>query len=81
MLQITRVDTVDGQTLDIELNNGHLVLFNMQSLLNSNVEYQGLKEKRVLPRPSTDGQSVFWSDGPRLMLTDILILLNREDNV
>ena len=26
MLQITRVDIVDGQTLDIELSNGHLTL-------------------------------------------------------
>lgn len=80
MLQIIRVDVVDGQTLDIELNNGHLVLFNMQRLLEADAGYQCLRDRKVLPRPGTDGQSIFWRDGPRLTLADILTLLNRQED-
>lgn len=72
MLQIIRVDIVDGQTLDIELSNGHLILFDTRRLQEANHTYDCLWDLEVIPRPHTDGQSVFWQDGPRLMLEDIL---------
>lgn len=72
MLQITRVDVLDGQTLDIELNNGHLILFDTQRLPQSNIAYDSLRALESLPRPRTDGDSIFWQDGPRIALTDIL---------
>ena len=79
MLQITRVDVVDGQTLDIELNNGHLILFDMRWLIERDPIYSFLRNTEVLPRPHTDGQSVFWQDGPRLTLVEIMTLLNRQE--
>ncbi len=75
MVQIVRVDTVDGSTLDIELNNGHLILFDMDSLLQENPAYQPLQGKEVLSRPKTDGQKIFWDEGPQLTLAEILMLL------
>ncbi len=72
MLQITRVDILDGQTLDIELNNGHLILFDTRRLPQYNIDYDSLQALETLPRPQTDGDSVFWRDGPRIALTDIL---------
>ncbi|MEA4926015.1 MAG: hypothetical protein VB084_11965 [Syntrophomonadaceae bacterium] len=72
MLQITRVDILDGQTLDIQLNNGHLILFDTQRLPQSNHTYDSLRALEGLPRPRTDGDSVFWQDGPRIALKDIL---------
>lgn len=72
MLKIVRVDIVDGQTLDIELNNGHLILFDTRRLPKSEQPYGVLQNLEVLPRPMTDGQSVFWPDGPRLALIDLL---------
>lgn len=72
MLQITRVDIVDGQTLDIELSNGHLILFDTRHLPQSDHTYDSLWNLECLPRPSTDGQSIFWRDGPRIALEDIL---------
>lgn len=78
MLKISRVDTVDDQTLDIELNNGHLILFSMKPLLESDPAYAGLKGKEPLPRPKTDGQSILWQGGPRLALEDILAMLKMQ---
>lgn len=79
MLQIHRVDIVDGQTLDIELNNGHLILFDMRHLAEESSEYCTLRNLEVLPHPCTDGQCVFWENGPSLTLTEILIRLSRQD--
>ena len=60
MLQITRVDIVDGQTLDIELSNGHLILFDTRHLPETNHSYDSIRDLEVLPRPNTDGRSIFW---------------------
>lgn len=72
MLQITRVDIVDGQTLDIELSNGHLILFDTQHLPKTNRSYDSLRDLEVLPRPNTDGVSIFWKEGPRITLEEVL---------
>lgn len=80
MLQITRVDIVDDWTLDIELNNGHLILFDTWRLPETDPAFAVLRKSEVLPRPSTDGQSIYWRDGPRLALKEIMTLLNRGDN-
>ena len=72
MLQITRVDIVDGQTLDIELSNGHLILFDTRHLPRINQGYDSLRDLEVLPRPDTDGESIFWKDGPRITLEEVL---------
>lgn len=80
MLQITRVDILDGQTLDIELNNGHLILFDTQSLPKTDHSHDSLWDLELLPRPSTDGQSIFWQNGPRITLTEILGWLSTQTN-
>lgn len=76
MLRISRVDTVDDQTLDIELSNGHLILFCIKPLLDADPAYAGLKGKEPLPPPQTDGYNILWPGGPRLALNDILSMLN-----
>lgn len=72
MLQITRVDILDGQTLDIELSNGHLILFDTRCLPKSDHRYDGLGALELLPRPGTDGRSVYWRDGQRITLEEIM---------
>lgn len=72
MLQIIRVDILDGQTLDIELSNGHLILFDTRQLPIDNKNYDSLRNLEVLPRPCTDGKSIFWKDGPKIALEEIL---------
>lgn len=78
MLQITRVDILDGQTLDIELNNGHLILFDTQRLPETEHSYDNLRNLEALPRPHTDGQNIFWGDGTRIALEDILCWLSTQ---
>lgn len=80
MLEITRVDVVDGQTLDIELSNGHLILFDTRRLMEADHAYDALRNLEVLPRPGTDGSSVFWGGGPRISLDKIMELLNMPDS-
>lgn len=80
MLQIVRVDIVDGQTLDIELNNGHIILFDTQRLFREDHTYDSLHDLEVLPRPGTDGQTIFWPGGLCLTLEEIIkrLLHNNE---
>lgn len=80
MLKISRVDTVDDQTLDIELSNGHLILFSMKSLLKTDPAYQALSGQVPFPRPKTDGLSILWKNGPKLALEDILAMLKAQEN-
>jgi hypothetical protein len=80
MLQITRVDVVGDWILDIELNNGHIILFDTRHLMKTDPAYNILRNLEVLPRPKTDGKIIFWRDGPLLYLEKIMNLLNRQDN-
>lgn len=81
ILTITRVDTLDNQTLDIELSNGSLILFNLRPLLDEDPAYACLRAEALLPRPRTDGKSIFWPGGPRLALGEIMTLLNRQGSI
>ena len=78
MLHITRVDIVDGQTLDIELNNGHLILFDTRNLPITDHSYDKMRDLEALPRPQTDGHCIFWQEGPRIALDEILQWLLRQ---
>lgn len=80
MPHITRVDILDGQTLDIELSNGHLILFDTQRLPKEDHSRNSLWNLQLLPRPSTDGHSVYWRDGPRIELAQIMALLTTQDD-
>ncbi len=76
MLQIARVDILDGQTLDIELNNGHLILFDTRCLPKTDHNYDALRDLELLPRPCTDGRNIIWQDGTRIALQEILSWLS-----
>lgn len=80
MLQITRVDIVDGQTLDIELSNGHLILFDTRRLPKKDHSYDSLRDLESLSRPSTDGRNIFWRGGPQIALEEILGWLSTQIN-
>ena len=75
MLYITRADTLDDAMLDIELSNGHLILFSLKTLLEENPAYAPLQGRLPLPRPINEGRSLRWENGPVLSLEEILTLL------
>lgn len=80
MLQITRVDTLDDYTLDIELSNGHLILLSLKSLLEKDPNYSSLRGEIPFPCPINDGEGVHWEKGPSLSLNKIFALLHKHEN-
>ena len=75
MVRIVRVDTLDNGTLDIELNNGNLILFDITKLLREDSSYTQLNKWDLLPRPLTDGKRIFWKNGPSISLEEIFEIL------
>lgn len=68
---IVRVGALDGNTIDIELDNGNILLLNM-NLLKSAPAFAPLFEGWWLLSPLTDGASVYWQDGPRLTVAEAM---------
>lgn len=80
MLQIIRVDTLDDYTLDIELNNGNLILLSLKSLLNKDPDYAKFRGKTPFSCPINDGLGLHWEKGPSISLNEIFDLLHRQEN-
>jgi Protein of unknown function (DUF2442). len=77
-LEITDVNTLDSYVLDIALSNGSQILLNIAPLVGCDPAYSVLR-KLPLPRPKTDGSSVYWPSGPRLPIADIFALLRQAE--
>ena len=76
MPKITRVDMLDGKTLDIELDNGNLILFNVSPLIETDKGFSALRgDDKSLPKPKTDGDNVYWEGCPKLTLSRIIELV------
>ena len=80
MLEIARVDILDGQTLDIELNNGHIILLDLHFLPSISHGYDHLKNLALIPRPHTDGRRICWEDGTQIDLAQIFEWLILQPN-
>lgn len=72
MSKIVRVDIIDNTTLDLELDNGSLILFDLKSTIDRKSEYKKLNHLELLPAPKTDGERIFWNDEINITLTEIL---------
>lgn len=75
MTEIISVNTLEDRVLDIALNNGSLLLVNLEPLFERTPPYPWLKKGIALPRPKTDGESIVWPDGSRLTLGELYSLL------
>lgn len=73
MLRIVRAEILDGEILNVELNNRNLILLNLRPLLQT-APYAALRRETLI-RPMTDGQNVYWRDGPALSLPEIFSML------
>ncbi|MDL2272959.1 hypothetical protein LJC34_00145 [Oscillospiraceae bacterium OttesenSCG-928-G22] len=67
---ILRVDTVGGDMLDVQMDNGNIVLLSLKLLL-SDARFAELMEDDRVFYPHTDGICVFWKNGPRLTLEEL----------
>lgn len=70
MPEVVRVDTVGGDMLDIQLDNGNIILLSI-TLLLCDARFTRLKEDGRVFYPKTDGECVFWREGPRLTIEEL----------
>ena len=74
MLEIVRVGALDSAKLDIELSNGSLILLDMRPLL-AEPEFAALLEDDRVLYPRTDGDRVYWQNGPSVTLERLMRLI------
>ncbi len=65
-----------GTLLDIHFDNGQILLLSMKDMQEDPVFFR-LYQNGELNRPKTDGCSVYWKDGPRLFLHEIMEMARR----
>jgi len=68
---------VFGVALIITLDNEQTIFLSIESKAND-PEYKLLKGNKRLPNPQTDGDSVYWQNGPRLTLDEIIEMLRAD---
>ena len=71
MRRITRVDILDSQTLDIEFDNGHVLLLDLNTM-RADPAISALLDSGDWCRPRTDGATVYWRDGPQLNIEQLI---------
>ena len=60
-----------GTLLDIHFDNGQILLLSFKAK-QENSAFIKLYHSGKLNRPRTDGESVFWEDGTRLSITEVI---------
>ncbi len=65
-----------GTMLDIHLDNGQILLLSLKEK-QDDPAFLSLYQNGELSRPKTDGGSVYWKDGPRLFLHEIMEMARR----
>ena len=77
MAKITNVfaeidnDSVFKTVLNIYLGNEQVIIFSLESKARDPA-YIAIYEDKRLFEPKTDGESVYWKNGPRIMFTEIM---------
>lgn len=77
MLKILRVGIVGDDMLDVQLNNGNILMLELAPLL-SLPGFAPLKEDDRILYPKTDGDCVYWREGPKLLLNELIDMLESE---
>ncbi len=78
--KVIRVGAVSGDSLDIDFDNGSILLLSVRLIL-SLPGVDVLAEDDRIYYPKTDGRSIYWRDGPRpLSVAEILALAGSPGN-
>ena len=77
MRRITRVDILDNQTLDIEFDNGHVLLLDLNTM-RADPAISALLDSGGWCQPQTDGTAIYWQDGPQLNIEQLINELIKE---
>ncbi len=65
-----------GILLDIHFDNGQIILLSLKEK-KDNPAFLSLYISGELNRPKTDGDSIYWKNGPRLFLHEIMEMARR----
>jgi hypothetical protein len=66
-----------GTLLDVHFQNGQSLLLSLQTMRNDPV-FLHLYQDGGLFFPKTDGNVVYWQDGPRLTIAEMMELARRR---
>lgn len=73
--QIVRIGAVARDSLDIDFDNGCILILSVELILNL-PGFEILAEDDRIYYPKTDGGSIYWRDGPRsLSIVEVLRLV------
>ncbi len=80
MPTIVRVGALEGgDKLDIQLSNDSVILLDIKALLRY-PRFSALAEDDRVLYPRTDGDTVYWRNGPSLTLDEMIELLKKNSN-
>lgn len=75
--QIVRIGAVARDSLDIDFDNGSILILSIELILNL-PGFEVLAEDDRIYYPKTDGSSIYWRNGPRsLSVEEILKLVGK----
>lgn len=77
MPKIIRAAMVDADMLDVQLDNGHILLLDCRKLLQW-PGFEPLAQMDRIRSPHTDGDSLFWDSGQRLTVSQIISFIQKE---
>lgn len=75
---IVKVGALDGDCFDVTLSNGHTILLELGKRINE-PPFARLIENHLFDRPQTDGQRLYWVDGPSFTVVEIFDMLAQSN--
>jgi hypothetical protein len=77
MLKIIGVGALGDNNIDVHLSNGSIILLCLTPYLREPRFAPLMEDDRIL-YPKTDGEYVFWKNGPRLSIEEIFWLAEAD---
>jgi len=79
-VHIVRAEAIGNDALDIALSNGNIILLRTELIL-AQPGFEALAEDDRVLYPKTDGNGIFWRDGPAITMDEIFSLLGRNTTI
>lgn len=79
-VHIVRAQAIGNDALDIALSNGNIILLQTDIVL-AQPGFEALAEDDRVLYPKTDGDSIWWRDGPRLGIAELFTLMGNNTKI
>lgn len=71
---ILGIRPLEGYRMEVRLDNGNVVILNLESKLRT-ARFRQLRDKKLFDSAITDGESIRWNDLVEISITEILEIL------